>query len=69
MILTILFAMIIGTGLGQNPIRGDGKAFKQALEQDGFTVQQGGLGYFDLLKYITTECCLLHTETIPTQNI
>jgi hypothetical protein len=25
---------------------GDVEAFKQALEQDGFTVQQGGLGSF-----------------------
>ena len=29
---------------------GDVEAFKQALEQDGFTVQQGGLGYFDFMK-------------------
>ena len=29
---------------------GDIETFKQALEQDGFTVQQGGLGHFDFMK-------------------
>ena len=49
-ILAILFAMLIGTGLAQNAKTGDVKAFQQALEKDGFTVQKGGLGYFDLIK-------------------
>ena len=26
------------------------KAFQQALEKDGFTVQKGGLGFFDAIK-------------------
>jgi hypothetical protein len=50
LILAILFAMLIGTGLAQNATTGDVMAFKQALEQDGFTVQQGGIGYFDAIK-------------------
>ncbi|HOT06204.1 MAG TPA: hypothetical protein PLI05_00265 [Methanotrichaceae archaeon] len=47
--LIVLFALL-GTGLAQNVDIGDVEAFKQALEQDGFTVQQGGLGYFDFMK-------------------
>jgi hypothetical protein len=49
-ILAILFAMLIGTGFAQNATTGDVNAFKQALEKDGFTVQKGGLGYFDVIK-------------------
>jgi hypothetical protein len=49
-ILAILFAMLIGTGLAQNATTGDVNAFKQALEKDGFTVQQGSIGFFDLIK-------------------
>ena len=49
-ILLILFAISIGTGLAVNVDIGDVEAFKQALEQDGFTVQQGGLTYFDFMK-------------------
>ena len=30
----------------------DAEAFQQALEQDGFTVQEGELGYFDLIKLL-----------------
>ena len=40
--LLVLFAISVGTGLAQNMDIGDVEAFKQALEQDGFTVQQGG---------------------------
>jgi hypothetical protein len=47
-ILAILFAVLIGTGLAQTT--GDVNAFKLALEKDGFTVQEGGLGYFDIIK-------------------
>lgn len=50
MILAVLFSMLIGTGLAQNATIGDVDAFKQALEQGGFTVQQGGIGYFDAIK-------------------
>ena len=49
-ILLVLFAVSIGTGLAVNVDIGDVGAFKQALEKDGFTVQQGGLGYFDFMK-------------------
>jgi len=42
-ILAVLFAILIGTGLAQNAATGDVKAFQQALEKDGFTVQKGGL--------------------------
>ena len=45
-----LLAMLIGTGLAQNATTGDVNAFKQALEKDGFTVREGGLGYFDFMK-------------------
>ena len=49
-LISVLFALTIGTGLAVNVDIGDVEAFKQALEQDGFTVQQGGLGYFDFMK-------------------
>lgn len=49
-ILAVLLAMLTGTSLAQNVETGDVETFKQALEQDGFTVQQGGIGYFDLIK-------------------
>jgi len=48
--LLVLFAISAGTGLAQNMDIGDVEAFKQALEQDGFTVQQGRIGYFDAIK-------------------
>lgn len=32
-ILTVLFAMLIGTGLAQNPTTGDVNAFKQAFRK------------------------------------
>jgi hypothetical protein len=48
--LIFAFAMLIGTGLADNEETGDVEAFKQALEQEGFTVQQGGLGHFDFIK-------------------
>jgi len=50
LIITVLFAMLIGTGIAQNATTGDVKAFQKALERDGFTVQQGRIGYFDLIK-------------------
>ena len=49
-VLSVLFAILIGTGLAVDIDIGDVEAFKQALEQDGFTVRQGGLSFFDLLK-------------------
>jgi hypothetical protein len=49
-IILILVIISIGTGLAANVDIGDVDAFKQALERDGFTVQQGELGCFDLIK-------------------
>jgi hypothetical protein len=49
-ILAVLFATLIGTGLAQNPTTSDVNAFQQALEKDGFTVQQGTIGSFDVIK-------------------
>ena len=43
-------AMLIGTGFADNEETGDFEAFKQALEQDGFTVKEGRIGYLDLIK-------------------
>lgn len=53
-LLTVLFTMSIGTALAQNETgdTNDTEAFQQALEQDGFTVQEGDLAYFDLLKLL-----------------
>ena len=48
--MLVLFALSIGTGLAVNADIGDIEAFKQALEQNGFNVQQGGIGYFDIIK-------------------
>lgn len=50
MLLGFVLAVLIGTGLAQNPTICDVNAFRQALEKDGFTVQQGALGFFDLIK-------------------
>jgi hypothetical protein len=49
-ILAFLFAMLMGTCIAQNATTGDVNAFKYALEKDGFTVQKGGLGYYDWNK-------------------
>jgi hypothetical protein len=53
-LLPVLFAMLIGIGLAQNVEIGDAGAFKQALEQDGFTVQEGQIGYLDIIKLYDT---------------
>jgi hypothetical protein len=50
MLLGFVLAVLIGTGLAQNPAISDVNAFQQALEKDGFTVQRGALGFFDLIK-------------------
>jgi hypothetical protein len=52
-ILLVLFALSMGTGLAVNVDIGDVEAFKQALEQDGFTVQKGELASWDWLKLST----------------
>ena len=45
-----ILAVLIGPGLAQNPTTSDANAFQQALEKDGFTVQQGAVGFFDVIK-------------------
>jgi len=65
----VLCIMLIGTGIAQNTTTGDVKAFKQALEKDGFTLREGGLGYFDFMNCIIQEYCLLHMGTIHPHNI
>ncbi|MDD4651133.1 MAG: hypothetical protein PHQ34_02775 [Methanothrix sp.] len=49
-VLVLLIGTGIGTDLALNPTIGDVNAFKQALEKDGFTVQQGTVGFFDVIK-------------------
>jgi hypothetical protein len=49
-LILVLFAMLMGTGIAQNATTGDVKAFQKALEQDGFTVQQGKVAYLDIIK-------------------
>ena len=49
-IFGFILVMLIGTSLAQNPDIDDVNAFQQALEKDGFTVQRGALGFFDLIK-------------------
>jgi hypothetical protein len=45
-----VLVLLIGHALAQNIEIGDVEGFQQALEKDGFTVQQGRIGYFDLIK-------------------
>lgn len=49
-LIVVAFIMLAGTALAENADIGDVEAFRQALEQDGFTVQEGDLGFFDLIK-------------------
>lgn len=49
-LFAVLLALLIGTSFAENVDIGDVEAFQQALEQDGFTVQQGAIGFFDLIK-------------------
>ena len=49
-LLIFAFAMLIGTAFAENVDIGDVEAFQQALEQDGFTVQEGNVGPFDFIK-------------------
>ncbi|MDD4162886.1 MAG: hypothetical protein PHW87_10470 [Methanothrix sp.] len=50
MLFGFILVMLIGTALAQSPTTSDVNDFKQALEKDGFTVQQGAIGFFDLIK-------------------
>jgi len=47
--LLVLLTMSMGAGLAEDVKIGNVEAFKQALEKDGFTVQEGELGFFDLV--------------------
>ena len=49
-LILFLFAMLIGTGTAENVKTGNVMAFKQALEKDGFAVQQGFIAYLDLIR-------------------
>ena len=49
-LLLVLFTIFIGTGLAVNVDIGDVEKFKQSLEEDGFTVQEGTIGFLDLIK-------------------
>jgi len=49
-LLLVLIALLIGTGLAENATTSDVNALKLALEKDGFTVQEGRIGYFDTIK-------------------
>lgn len=51
-VLGILFISLTGIALAENVKTYDAEAFRQALEKDGFTVQKGELGYFDLIKLL-----------------
>jgi len=50
-LLGISFVMLTGTSLAANETY-DAGAFQQALEQDGFTVQEGDVGYFNVIKLL-----------------
>jgi hypothetical protein len=50
LIIAVLFALLMGTGIADDVKIGDVKAFQQALEKDEFTVQKGGVGFFDVIK-------------------
>ncbi|OPY50828.1 MAG: hypothetical protein A4E49_02551 [Methanosaeta sp. PtaU1.Bin112] len=46
----VLLAMLISTVFAENAKADDIKSLKQALEKDGFIIQEGELGVFDLVK-------------------
>lgn len=54
LLLGFILVILIGTSLAQNVETGNVEAFKQALEQDGFTVQEGQVGFLDFLKLYDT---------------
>jgi hypothetical protein len=49
-LLGLMLAVIIGPALAQEEDFGDVEAFRQALEQDDFIVQEGELGFFDFIQ-------------------
>lgn len=50
LLLVLIVTVLAGHGLAQDGEAGDVEAFRQALEQDGFTVQEGELGFFDFIQ-------------------
>ena len=50
-LIGVLLTMLTGIVLADNETS-DADAFRQALEQDGFTVQKGELGHFDTIKLL-----------------
>ncbi len=48
--LGFIFAILIGICLAENVKIGNVKAFQKALEKNGFTVQEGRIGYLDVIK-------------------
>jgi len=50
LLLSVLLIMSIGTALAENEETDSVQAFQQALEKDGFTVQKGELGFYDMIK-------------------
>ena len=49
-LFAIGLALLMGASLAENVDIGDVETFKAALEQDGFTVQEGRIGYLDLIR-------------------
>lgn len=49
-VFMVLLAMLISTAFAENAKAGGIKSIRQALENDGFIVQEGELGVFDLVK-------------------
>ena len=56
LLIGVMFTMSMGTALAENMETNvetnNTQAFQQALEQNGFTVQEGDLAYFDLIKLV-----------------
>ncbi|MDH7597915.1 MAG: hypothetical protein QHG98_09310 [Methanothrix sp.] len=49
-LLVLGFTVLLWPSLAQNATTGDVNVFQEALEKDGFTVQEGRIGYLDLIK-------------------
>lgn len=56
LLIGVLFTMSIGTALAENVetnvTTNDTQTFQQTLKQDGFTVQEGDLAYFDFITLV-----------------
>ena len=51
----LICAILICPCLAEDGETGDAVAFMEALEQAGFTVQEGEIGYFDLIRLYDSE--------------